>query len=258
MSDLAAPSVAPVEIEVFPRAPVTEAILAIEVPFLDDLTVYAESFHEAVKDAFPEREPVDILDSDDFPWPARGGPHRAGRKGEPDGFRLISADRLQVVQVTRRALTYHRLRPYVDWGHFTAGAVPVWQAFSTVFSPEYVASLRLRYLNRIEVPLPFRDLDDYLTMLPKVPKPVDTGFTGYLLRITLWDPRLDAYADVTQIAEPEANVPMLPVIFDIDVRMNTEIPPDDRSVWDAVEGLREYKNRIFFSSITDATRSLFR
>jgi uncharacterized protein (TIGR04255 family) len=257
MSDAAARYSAPVEVEVFPRAPVSEAILGIGVPYLDDLTVYAERFHEVIAGSFPERQSIDTPEPDDFLWPAGEG-HRFPRKGEPAGFRLFSADRLQVVQLTRTALTYHRLRPYIDWSHFRAGAIPVWQAFSAVFSPEYVAGLRLRYLNRIEVPLPFRDLDEYLTMLPRIPKPVDTGFTGYLMRVTLWDPRLTAFAHVTQIAELESNLPMLPVVFDIDVRRNDETAPDERTLWNVVEGLREYKNRIFLSGITDATRGLFR
>lgn len=258
MSDAAAPSAKAVEVEVFPNAPVTEAILGIEVAFLDDLTIYVERFHSAIKELFPEREAIDAPDAGDIQWLGERSNYRTSRKGEPAGFRLLSADKRQVVQITRRGLTYHRLRPYGDWGHFTEVAVPVWSAFAAIFAPEYIASLRLRYLNRIEVPLPVGDLSDYLTMLPQVPQPVDTGFTAYLMRITLWDPHLKAHADVTQIAQPADDVPLLPVIFDIDVRSNVEITSDERVLWRSVEALREYKNRIFFSSITAATRALFR
>lgn len=258
MSDAAVRIPAPSEVEVFPRAPVSEAILGLALPYLDDLSAYIKPFHEAVRDSFPECEPIEVPDTDEYLWPGTSNGHRIGRKGEPAGYRISSEDKLQVVQITRRAVTYHRLRPYVDWAHFAEGAIPVWRAFTSTFKPEFVSGLRLRYLNRIEIPRPFGDLEEYFTLLPKIPQPVDTGFSGYLMRITLLEPQIGAFAHVTQLGEYEANQPFLPVIFDIDVRMNYEVSAEVQTLWAAVEALRDYKNRIFFSGITEKTRGLFR
>ena len=260
MSDADAPQADSVEVEVFPHSPVSEAILGIELPQLDDLTGYADTFHAALRDRFPIREPIETPGPDDFAWPAAKprAPHGARRVG-PLGFRLFSEDRLEVAQVTRRSLSYHRLSPYVNWDHFMSGAVPAWRAFARAFSPEFVASLRLRYLNRIEIPERDKDLSEYLRMLLTIPKPVDTGFSGYLMRVTLHEPHSGAEAHVTQLSELGGSVEApLTVIFDIDVRLQGEIAAHEDALWPAVQHLRNYKNLIFFSSLTDKARRLFR
>jgi uncharacterized protein (TIGR04255 family) len=172
---------------------------------------------------------------------------------------LFSEDRLEVVQVTRRSLSYHRLAPYVDWSHFMSGAVPAWRAFARAFSPEFVASLRLRYLNRIAIPEVDADLEEYFRFFLTIPKPVDTGFSGYLMRVTLHEPDSGAEAHVTQVTEITGGEGgALAVIFDIDVRMQGEIAAQENALWPAVQQLRDYKNRIFFSSLTDKAQQMFR
>jgi uncharacterized protein (TIGR04255 family) len=96
-------------------------------------------------------------------------------------------------------------------------------------------------------------------MLLKIPKPVDTGFSGYLMRVTLHEPDTGAEAHVTQLSELAAGFEdTLTVIFDIDVRLQDEIAAQEDVLWPAVQHLRSYKNRIFFSSLTEKTRRLFR
>ena len=258
MTDERASAPAPPELEVFPHAPVSEAILGIAIPYADDLSGYIELFHNPIRHQFPVREFIDTPDLDDFLWPGTGVVYKPPRKGEPAGYKLLSEDGLQIVQLTRRALTYHRLRPYVSWSEFASGALPVWRAFSRSFAPDYIGSLRLRYINRIEIPNPVGDLEEYLNLILKIPKPVDTGFIGYLMRLSLVDPPSDAVAHVTQIAEYRDNTSAQSVLFDIDVRMDRELPPDEKELWASVEILRDYKNRIFFHSITEKTKRLFR
>lgn len=245
------------EVEVFPRAPIEEAILALEFPTaLDDLSLSAEHFHNAIRDAFPERS--DIPEQQGRSPVTRRNFGRLSGITRDQGCRFQSADGRDVVQITRTSFSFHRLHPYLDWGHFEAVVQPVWRAFVGYFDPEAISNLRLRYLNRIEVPLPFRDLQEYLLMYPEIPRAVDTGFTGYLMRLSLIDSSVPATAHVTQSTDFEFGRGVLPVVFDIEVRRQGEVPREGDVFWGAVRGLRDYKNRLFFESLTERARDLFR
>ena len=48
------------------------------------------------------------------------------------------------------------------------------------------------------------------------------------------------------------------IILDIDVSKETKLSPEDSTISDVLSILREIKNEIFFSSVTEKTKELFR
>ncbi|MET0398840.1 MAG: TIGR04255 family protein [Longimicrobiaceae bacterium] len=244
-------------VEVFPNAPIEEAIIAVRVFRLDDLTSSAEHFHRAVIDLLPEREEIT-----DTPIP-QFSPERAPRvtaaRGGPTGVRFSSPDRLQAAAITRTGFSFHRLRPYVRWEQFEEGLWPAWRAFVSYFGPESIEELRLRYLNRIVIPRTDFELADYFNTHPKLPPSLDTGMRGFLTRLSLFDLDIPAEATITlHSVEEEAQTGLYPVIFDIDVATMLPFRPTDAALMERVRSLRNYKDRLFFDSITEATRELFR
>lgn len=244
------------QIETFRNPPIVEAILAFEYSYLDDLITSANNFYEVIRKSYPDREELNI------PLAAtltRSGQSLGTPKTKPSGFRFTSPDGLQAVQVTRRSLSIHRLQPYIDWEHFAAISQDIWREFVSYFGPDYITEIRLRYLNRLDIPLPFNELSDYVTMCPKIPADIEVGFSGYLLRLTLADASIPARATVTQrAAVAPVDQGTLPVVFDIDVFREGEFELSDKVIWNAIGSLRDYKNRLFFGSITESARELFR
>lgn len=99
---------------------------------------------------------------------------------------------------------------------------------------------------------------DYLTLCLSVPHTIDTGFSDYLLRLVLMDPVVPARAEITQIVGKDAAPPWT-LTFDIDVTSkDLEFDPNSPQLWEQVGRLRDYKNRLFFSSITEYCREMFR
>lgn len=227
------------KVETFPNAPIVEAILSIEVSSLTDFVASAESFHQVVRGAMPIREEIRTLSG--------------------VGYRFGSNDGLQVVQITRRSCSFHRLQPYTSWEHFSGEARAIWREYVIHFAPEQVLGASLRYLNRINLPTPFRGLHQYVSLVPNLPEGIDAGLSGFLLRLSLTDAAIPALAYVTQRTEYDPAAGVLPLLFDIDVRSVPETSiRDEMDVWRVMEELRDYKNRLFFSSITEAARELFR
>jgi uncharacterized protein (TIGR04255 family) len=231
-----------VDVEVFPRAPVVEAILSFRFPLLDDLQYGIPLLSGDLKDTYPHVESVDT---------PRG--HRQGDKA----FRFKSEDGKHVVRLTRNSFSFHRLRPYSEWRDLADGAQAAWLSVCRRYEPEYVHTVSLRYLNKIPL-VPSTDMADYIRLCPNIPPSIDTGFSDYLLRLVLLDAGVPARAEITQIAE-RTELPPRTLAFDIDVITDgQEFLPTSPRLWEQVARLREYKNRLFFASITEKCRELFR
>jgi uncharacterized protein (TIGR04255 family) len=145
----------------------------------------------------------------------------------------------------------------LDWHHFEAGARLVWNAFVDYFGPQEVTELRLRYLNRIVIPIGNLDLPDYFNTYPHVPVGIDTGIGDFLMRLRLVDESVPSVANLTMRADVGNPPGTFPIVFDIEVTLIGGAPATV-DLWNYVNALREYKNRLFFDSITEETRALFR
>lgn len=243
------------EYEIFPNAPVEEAIITIRLAQPSDLDSLGKSFCSALHASYPVVEAID-WSSDEPPQGVTTAPS-ASR-----GLRLLSTDRQQAVQITPRSFSFHRLRPYIRWESFARPARDAWGTFAAVFHPERITEVQLRYLNVFQLPMPFEDWGDFLVIHPDLPPPVDTGLTNYLMSLALADANVPATANVTQATEPEKNG-LVPVVLDIDTRTPVVLGgapggEHEEQLWRTLDRLREYKNRLFFEGLTERAKELFR
>lgn len=244
----------------FPNAPITEALLDIRVtlPAQTDLAKLA-TFHDAIKQQYPSKQERlawrGQLEVKASPVPEVS----QSATGEPDGYLFTSVDGRQVVQARLDGFTFSRLKPYDKWATLRDEARELWQHYVQIASPETVTRIALRYINRIEIPLPMRDFKDYILTTPEIAPDLPQGLGSFFMRLVIPDPKGHAVAIVTETVEPvdEANK-RLPLIFDIDVFRAVAFNVQDNSMWEAFESLHDLKNEIFFKSMTSKAKELFR
>ena len=241
----------------FANAPITEALLDIRArpPSGVDLARLA-TFQDAVKDLYPARR-------ERFSW--QGGfqvkpgetPEVFPPSGGPDGYLFTSKDGKQIVQARLDGFTFNRLKPYDKWESFRDEAKKQWERYQEIAVPEVVSRVALRYINRIEVPLPMKDFREYILTTPEIAPKLPQGLAGFFMRLVIPDERSRAVAIITLTMEdPQEQV--LPLIFDIDVFREAPFDVHGEEMWEALGQLRDYKNEIFFNSVTDKTRELFK
>lgn len=241
----------------FDNAPITEALLDIKVklPPGVDLARLA-TFQDAVKDFYPARR-------ERFSW--QGGfqvkpgqaPEVFPPSGGPDGYLFTSREGKQIVQARLDGFTLNRLKPYDKWESFRDEARHQWVRYREIATPEIVSRVALRYINRIEIPLPMKDFREYILTTPEIAPKVPQGLAGFFMRLVIPDEKSKSVAIVTQTMEdPQEQV--LPLIFDIDVFREGVFDVQGKEMWEALEQLRDFKNEIFFNSITQKTRELFK
>jgi len=244
----------------FPNAPITEALLDIRVklPGQTDLEKLA-TFHDAIKQQYPSKQErlawrghVEIKAS---PVPEVS----QSAAGGPDGYLFTSGDGRHVVQARLDGFTFSRLKPYDKWTTLRDEAKELWQRYVQIASPDTVTRIALRYINRIEIPLPMRDFKDYILTTPEIAPDLPQGLESFFMRLVIPDPKGQAVAIVTEAVEPvdEAHK-RLPLIFDIDVFRAVAFNVQDNSMWETFEYLHDLKNEIFFKSLTPKAKELFR
>jgi len=72
------------------------------------------------------------------------------------GFQYASADKKRVVSARLNGFGLMRLPPYESWEPFCEEARKLWKSYVAVRNPKSVNRVAVRYINRLELPLPKR------------------------------------------------------------------------------------------------------
>jgi len=240
------------------NAPITEAVLDIRVKLSPGISLeLLERFQDSMKERYPTKR-VRTSGQVTVKMGKEGEPPVVQQSGGPDGYLFTSQDGKQIVQARLDGFTFNRLKPYENWQALRDEARDLWRGYVRTTSPKAVTKIALRYINRIEIPLPMRDFKDYILTTPEIAPQLPQGLNSFLMRLVIPEPKMQAYAIVTQTMEPiDSTSSKLPLIFDIDVRRDESFEIDSSAMWSAFELLREFKNTIFFNSITDRAKELF-
>ena len=213
------------------------------------------ALHEKISAEYPIRKERNAMEAGVHFGPG-GSVSMVPPSSRVDGYLFTSADGRQIVQARLDGFTANRLKPYRDWGTFRDEARRHWDLYIRQVSPEAVSRIALRYINRIDIPLPFADFKEYVLTTPEVAPGLPQGLATFFMRLVL---PLEAFGCVAVITETleEPKAEAVPYILDIDVFSQRHFSPDDEEMWRTFETLRLAKNEVFFKSVTPRAQELF-
>ncbi len=244
--------------ENLPNAPIVEAVIDIGVEFskAPDQERLA-AFQDRLEGRYPNKQ-VRNAWSGRFEFRPDKEPV-ARADGGPVGYLFRSADAKQVIQARRNGFGFSRTKPYQDWESFSIEAKALWNRYRTFTKPKKVNRVGLRYINRMALPLPFADFSEYLLTAPEIAAGLPQAMASFFFRVVLPDEESKAVIVITEtIDEAESNPQTVSVIFDIDVFRSGTFPVEGDKLWPVIERLHDVKNRVFFESITDKAKELFK
>jgi uncharacterized protein (TIGR04255 family) len=245
---------------IFPHAPITEALIDIFVELPSETSLdLLNDVHDEIKEKYPKKEQRVIWKGEvkykEGEIPEISSPSSGG----PIGYLFKSLDGKQIAQARLDGFTVNRLKPYQKWEVLLKEAKDLWGIYSRIANPQGLKKLALRYINRIEIPLPFNDIKDYIKTAPDVAPELPQILQNFFMRLVLPKPKTQSMAIITQTMEPiTASSKVLPFIFDIEVYKDNGSAIEFGNMWEELEELHEFKNEIFFGSITPKTRELFK
>lgn len=173
-----------------------------------------------------------------------------------EGYRFTSSDDGKVLQIRLNGFSFSQMKPYQTWEDLKHEAKRLWAIYINDLKPRKVNRISTRYINVMPIPLPIDKLEDILTAPPQIPHDLTQDVSSFSTRIVSKDVEIDATSIVTQVFDTIV-ADHARIILDIDVFVKRDFLPNESLCWDYLDELRKYKNKIFFSSITEKTVRLF-
>ncbi len=239
----------------YKKAPITEAIIDFKVRWRDGIDINAfRDIHPQIEDQFPQSELIQTNSIIIEP-----GPNRKIETTEQDiGYKFTSDNQVRIFQATIEGFTFNHLTPYDSWEPFRDEAKRLWDIYRNISPSLYVTRLALRYVNRVEIPGPLIDYDDYFLTFPRIGASLPQVLSNFFMQLHIPQEDLNGTLIINEAYSPSDSQNTIAVILDFDVFcVGQWSSDDDAGIWGLLEELRTRKNQAFEASITEATRRLF-
>lgn len=180
----------------------------------------------------------------------------SGRQ-EPIGLRFATKDELEILLINKGNIVVSQLAPYPGWEIFSKRILRDFEMFSTVFGRRKLSRIGVRYINRLDIPLETITVEDYLNVTPRIPAFGQKVGRSFALQSTqdLEDGR---FGVTIQSATVDSPVPAaMSLLLDVDLFSDSDLPMRTDNIATLLAEMRDIKNRIFETSITDQARKLF-
>lgn len=241
------------------KPPIVEAVLDIECDMPPNYDV--AQLENRARDSFRDRYPTMRKQwTQEHTIAAKlGEPPRTSMKQVFHAIQFRTKDEKQLVQLRAQGFSFNRLAPYTSLGDYIPEIERTWKLFVDLASPLQIKVLRLRYINRILLPMGggTLELDDFLKISPRLPDEEAFIFLGFLNRHSIEEVATGHHANTVLMSQPIEGQ-NLPLIFDIGVEASGPAEPGD---WPWIVGklraLRSLKNLIFRKTLTERCLNLF-
>lgn len=240
----------------YSHSPLTEAIIDIQVDLPDSATLdVLASIQKGQQENYPIRQNRML-----FQGQFSTEPSQLSATGSQThiGYSYISKDKRQVAQARLDGFTFSRLAPYESWSSFQQEARQWWEIYKSVAQPIAIKRVAVRYINRLDLPLPVNNLRDYLRTVPEISSELPQNINDYFMQLQIPQEELRAMLIINQALLPPNQKNIVSVLLDIDLGRSVDLPENEIDLWPLFEELRHYKNKVFEACITERTRELIR
>jgi len=174
-------------------------------------------------------------------------------------FQCRHEDEKQLVQLRAQGFSFNRLAPYTSLDDYLPEIERTWRLYVELASPIHIRIIRLRFINRIFLPMAAGkvDLDEFLKLGPRMPDEENLRLCSFLTQQVAIEKNTGHELNLVLTAEAPVDE-KLPAILDITVASATITEPTDwPNMLQAIEKLRSLKNHAFFNTLTPECIDLF-
>lgn len=228
------------------KAPIREAIVEFQFITNNETKLGIEKFIKNCKSEYPI-----VKEKFGFHFTAKlqvETPNLTTNKNN-EGYILNSENKKQVIQISNNRFSFHIIKPYNCWSDFLKIAKSLWLTLSECIKIDTVEKISLRYINEINISLDEKgELEYDIKMLPNIPENLNVSLNHYFMQIGIKDEQSSIHAIINQsFSAPKDN--LLPFIFDIDA-FKLQDYTDWDLMWADMSKIRDFKNKIFFNSLS--------
>lgn len=243
----------------FSKAPIIEAVLDIEcdMPPGQKLAALESVARDRFRDHYPKFRAQFLQEHKIETTPDQ--PPQMSVRQDIQALQFLQEDEKQLVQVRTQGFSFNRLAPYRSLDDYLPEIERTWRLFIEIASPALIRMIRLRYINRILLPIDGGNvqLDEFLKVAPHLPDEKSLAFTGFLNQHSAVERETGHQIDLVLTTQPWVEGD-LPLIFDTCVSA-VENGETENWPWilEKIQALRILKNRLFKDTLTEKCQNLF-
>lgn len=242
----------------YKRAPITEAVIAInfETPIDSELLASVSNKFSA---HYPNHQNVANLDLK-VQIPTGEEQSLTTQVGRDLGHRRSSSDVTELMVLWRSALVVSQLAPYPGWDTFFQRFVRDWKIWKRVVDFRTVSRIGVRYINRLDIPLPktgnIIEHEAYLNVYPQLPT-IFGPVGSYAVQAALPVEGIDCKLVLNSAVVPSPILGHISIVVDQDIIRDANVPQSDDAIYALLNEIRIKKNGVFEACISDRARELF-
>jgi uncharacterized protein (TIGR04255 family) len=239
------------------RPPIREALIDIAVSGVDTDHIEAlRRLHAELRSRYPTMQEQRQMEAKIELKP--GGIAAASKQVGFRGVQFKNAAGDRVAQFRRDGFTLNQLGNYISADPLFEEVADLWPRYCQTVQPLSISRIALRYINELQLPIsPVDAIERFLTSAPANPSETDLGDLGmsnFQVNIVLHEGGTGHIVTVSQNyagARPYARY-----VLDIDAALPGPRSPSTH-LRPHLEALRDLKNRVFFSMLTDDALALY-
>ena len=246
------------QFETLPRAPIVEA--AIQIHARPETSWDEKAILAALKPKLSEFEKSFSRNSVEHEVKMEAS-HPPQVSAQDLGWHgLLCQSKGRSVQFNRDGFVYSQLQPYKSWNEFFAEAMRLCEFYMEIARPTEMQRIGLRFINKIQLPPKEADFEKYIQPYPEPPFNLDFPFLSFFHHDTLAVPGHPYAINIIRTIQPAANpqIEGIGLIVDIDAFTTQPLEIKDGVLEERLTELRWLKNKVFFGSVTDEAKKLFR
>ncbi len=240
--------------------PIVEMVLDIEcdLPPGQHLQTLETRARELFTDTYPKFR-AQLLQEHQIAAKPGELPEVSVRRGV-EALQFLKADEKQLVQVRASSYSFNRLAPYTTLADYLPEIERTWRRYVDLATPVQVRLIRLRYINRILLPITAGglELNEYLRVAPHLPDEKKMTFVGFLNHHAAVEVATGHQVNIVLMSQlPEGE--RLPIILDNAASSEERAAPSDWTwILAKIQSLRSLNKRIFRDTLTEKCLNLFR
>lgn len=234
---------------VYARPPLVEALCQFQFEPGQEWDIAIPGlFYNEVKLEFPERHQQRALEVLFDQGTGQAKQSSAAR------IQFRRSDGTALVQIGPDLLIVNVLYPYPGWETFRGIVLTSFESYCSVAQPVGLKAMSLRYINRIRLPSPSVEIEDYLRFSPSVPSGLPQVFVGWAQSVSI---PLDEKAILRINAGSTRDESEADTIFVLDIESSTAQMKSLESMEAEITRSHDVIEKAFEECVTDRARSIF-
>jgi len=234
--------------------PIVEAVCEFRFPPDSpwDLTIPG-LVYERLKGTFPQKRPAPA-----FGFGIRLGQGSVEQRLEPTTrMQFLRQDGNVLVQVGPNLLAVNHLKPYPGWEAFVPMIQQAYRAYVETAPPTAIQRIGLRYINRVELPGPRVELEEYLNFYPHLGDDLPQDYGEFTVRIQTAFNALRDGLQMTLTSADAGNADVNVFVLDMDYFLAKPGTITTNEAFSWVNEAHDRLEQIFEGCISDKLRQLF-